>query len=276
MDGAGLITQCLIPHRSSFTYRFKAETVGTHFWHAHQFSRFNGAVGSLVIRQAAPDDIHSQLYDYDLPEHVIIVQDWINQVFVEKFSRVFFFDQDVASDSLLINGKGRYKEFFDKSSNKSFFTPRNVFHVAKGKRYRFRTISNNVMDCSIQVSIDHHNLTIIASDGASLEPVQASAFGISSGERFDFVLDAKAVVGKYWMRIKGFDSCREMEELALVVYEGSSNHPDPPNEEPYYPSGVLVNPFNMKSSPSVVNINELNSAGKFKILKGQYRHESEC
>ena len=105
MDGAGLITQCLIPHRSSFTYQFKAETVGTHLWHAHQFTRVNGAVGSLVIRQAAPDDIHSQLYDYDLPEHVIIVQDWINQVFVEKFSRIFFFDIDIAPDSLLINGK---------------------------------------------------------------------------------------------------------------------------------------------------------------------------
>ncbi len=261
MDGAPLVTQCPILYRSSFTYRFQAETVGTHFWHAHGVNRANGAVGSLVIRQAAPNDIHSQLFDYDLHEHVIIMQDWVNQLMVNRFSRIVYGDLEVSPDSMLINGKGRYRGFIDESSNMSIYTPREVFHVKKGKKYRFRTISNNLMDCLVEVSIDHHNLTIIASDGASLQPVEAGAYGMASGERFDFILDASADIGKYWMRIKGRD-CYEIGELALVVYEGASDQPDPPQTEQPYPSKVLVNPFNMKSSEFVKNINDLSAAGK--------------
>ena len=107
MDGVPLVTQCPIPYRSSFTYRFQAETVGTHFWHAHGGqARANGAVGSLIIRQAAPAEIHSQLYDYDLHEHVIIVQDWINQLMIDRITKINYGVLDLLPDSLLINGKG--------------------------------------------------------------------------------------------------------------------------------------------------------------------------
>ncbi|XP_033638235.1 laccase-5-like [Asterias rubens] len=259
MDGVPLVTQCHIPYRSSFTYRFQAETFGTHFWHAHGMARSNGAVGSLVIRQAAPAEIHNRLYDYDLQEHVIIMQDWVNQLMIDRFTRIVYGDLELAPDSMLINGKGRYREFIDESSNQSVYTPREVFHVQRGNTYRFRTISNNLMDCLVEVSIDHHNLTIIASDGAPLQPVEAGAYGMSSGERFDFILDASAEIGKYWMRIKGRD-CHGFEELALLVYEGAADQPDPPEVEQPYPSEVIVNPFNRKSSEYVKNIIDLSAA----------------
>lgn len=54
MDGTGLVTQCPIDHGTTFTYTFKADSVGTQFWHAHVgLQRQDGLAGSLVVRQAA-------------------------------------------------------------------------------------------------------------------------------------------------------------------------------------------------------------------------------
>ena len=41
-----------------------------------------------------------------------------------------------------------------------------------GKKYRFRLISNAILNCPMKFSIDNHNLTIIASDGRPLEPYE--------------------------------------------------------------------------------------------------------
>jgi len=35
MDGAPLITQCPISSYTTFQYKFRASTPGTHLWHAH-------------------------------------------------------------------------------------------------------------------------------------------------------------------------------------------------------------------------------------------------
>ncbi|XP_038051054.1 laccase-2-like [Patiria miniata] len=260
MDGVPLITQCPIPYRSSFTYKFKAETVGTHFWHVHGAQLSDGAFGSLVVRQAAPDDVHSSLYDHDLGEHVIFVHDWIHQVFIERYSSVVFYDINVTPDTLMINGEGRHAKFAHEASNDTIYTPRHNVKVERNQRYRIRVIANAGMDCMFEVSVDEHNLTVIASDGAPFQPIEVGTLGLSSGERFDFVLDARADVGKYWMRIKGQDSCEDMQGLALLIYEGAEDLPEPSEESPSQ-MGVLLNPFNMKSSPGVVNTNELIAIG---------------
>ncbi|XP_022088125.1 laccase-5-like [Acanthaster planci] len=262
MDGTPLITQCPIQYRSSFTYRFKAETVGTHFWHAHGPQLADGPLGSLVIRQAAPDDVHSGLYHQDLAEHVLLVQDWTHTVFMERYSQVIFHDVDITPNTMLVNGKGRSAGFPDKASNRTVYTPFHTVHVQQNTSYRFRTIGVVALDCFFEVSIDGHNLTVIASDGAPFEPVQVRAFGISSGERFDFVLDAEAEVGKYWIRVKGIDSCEDMQALALLVYEGAAHHPDPPEEVVSDPRGIILNPFNKKSSKEFVNMHDMIATGK--------------
>ena len=75
-------------------------------------------------------------------------------------------------------------------------TPFAVFSVAPGKRYRFRMISNAILNCPFQISIDNHTLVIIASDGGALEAYAATSFVIYGGERFDFVVHAKQTPGE--------------------------------------------------------------------------------
>ncbi|XP_014666370.1 PREDICTED: L-ascorbate oxidase-like [Priapulus caudatus] len=86
MDGVAQLTQCSIPAYTSFQYRFKADTPGTHFWHSHSgLQRADGLFGKLVIRQTPADDPNSHLYDFDLPEHEIIVTDWLNEPMMNEF-----------------------------------------------------------------------------------------------------------------------------------------------------------------------------------------------
>jgi hypothetical protein len=44
------------------------------------FQRGDGHFGAYVVRQTASQDVHANLYDYDLTEHVIIAQEWFHSV----------------------------------------------------------------------------------------------------------------------------------------------------------------------------------------------------
>ena len=50
-------------------------------------------------------------------------------------------------------------------------------------RYRFRVVSPGFTLCPIVVSVDDHNLTMIASDGAPFNPQQVRSFIVHPGER---------------------------------------------------------------------------------------------
>lgn len=50
MDGVPSVTQCPIAPGKSFTYRFKADRVGTSWWHSHFSGQTSGGLfGALVI-----------------------------------------------------------------------------------------------------------------------------------------------------------------------------------------------------------------------------------
>lgn len=50
MDGVPGLTQCPIPPGGSFVYRFKAEPVGTHWYHSHSRLQYvDGLLGVLVV-----------------------------------------------------------------------------------------------------------------------------------------------------------------------------------------------------------------------------------
>jgi FtsP/CotA-like multicopper oxidase with cupredoxin domain len=58
-----------------------------------------------------------------------------------------------------------------------------TFSVKKGKRYRFRVISNGLLNCPIRISVEGHRLLMIASDGQPFKPVPVDAFNLVNGER---------------------------------------------------------------------------------------------
>ena len=47
--------------------------------------------------------------------------------------------------------------------------------MEQGKRYRFRFISNGIINCPMKISVDNHKITIISSDGQPIEPFEVCA-----------------------------------------------------------------------------------------------------
>lgn len=262
MDGVGMVTQCPIPTKASFEYRFKADNSGTHFWHAHSgLQRSDGIFGAFVVRQ--PDELepHLGLYEEDLPEHTMIVHDWLEELSINRFAHHHHAGGDNKPRSMLVNGKGVLQEFFDKTDNTTQYTPVEVFHVTRGKRYRFRTISNGILNCPIQVSIDKHNLTIIASDGSPFQKIEVESFNIFAGERFDFVLNATEAVGNYWIRVRGLADCgvKQAKQVAILRYVGAADE-DPPGNITWNGAnrmGKTLNPWNRKGDEIFIPVTNL-------------------
>lgn len=48
--------------------------------------RGDGVFGSLIIKNPRTSEKYSNLYDFDLSEHVILLQDWAHQPGVSMFA----------------------------------------------------------------------------------------------------------------------------------------------------------------------------------------------
>ncbi|GFR97917.1 laccase [Elysia marginata] len=260
MDGVAMVTQCPIPPHTAFTYVFKANPPGTHFWHAHSgLQRADGLYGNLVVRRSPKREPHLKMYDFDLPEHTLNLLDWWGRNVVSSFADHYHGDGSNKPDSILINGKGIST---DKDTQEKTTTPREVFEVQQGSRYRFRVISNAVMNCPMKISIDGHDLEVIASDGYDVEPLRVQYFNIFAGERFDFVLLANQSVGNYLLRVQGELDCganrNNAHQTAIIHYKNSKFDPhfwvDPP-----YLEGKGLNPINRRGTDKLMTVNELRS-----------------
>nr|KAG5697890.1 hypothetical protein BaRGS_026828 [Batillaria attramentaria] len=228
MDGVGMITQCPIQSYSSFQYRFVAVDPGTHFWHAHTgLQRGEGVFGSFIVRQPPSREPHIDEYDFDLPEHVIVVNEWQHRPLVEIYTSSQHADGQQAADAVLINGRT--------GENTGDITlPRSSFNVETGKRYRFRVINSGSLFCPIQISVDNHNLTLIASDGWPFEPFVVQSFDLYSAERMDFILEANQPEGSYWLRAEGLGTCdsNDLKAQAAINYVTPPNQQAQATEEP--------------------------------------------
>ena len=238
----------------------QASPGGTHWWHAHtDTQREDGAFGAFIVKQAPKRDVHSDLYDYDLPEHVVFIQDWLHEPTISRLAA--FPPSTTSSDTLIINGKGHFQSF--STANATAFTPREVFHVKQGERYRFRIIGNN--KCHLAVEVESHRLTAIATDGSPIKPVAVDRIGLTSGERYDFVLTADQDVGNYWFRLFTTDpGCPRVvkEEFAILRYNGA------PKEEPSEEfaednvDSIYLNPRSTIEIPEGIDVVEMQSAGR--------------
>lgn len=70
--------------------------------------KVDGIVGGLVIRRPQQQDPNGRLYDFDLPSHLIVVQDWYHKTADALFPGLRFNDTQQMAMSYLINGRGIY------------------------------------------------------------------------------------------------------------------------------------------------------------------------
>ncbi|XP_077975451.1 uncharacterized protein LOC120332721 [Styela clava] len=258
MDGVPMLTQCSIPAKTSFTYEFRADPPGTHWWHSHAgLQRSDGLAGPIIVNRPKQDDPHYDLYDVDSEEYVIFVFDWLHQPSLTKFLAHHHSSGSNKGENILINGKGVFKEFYNSTDNSTHFTPREVFIVERNKRYRFRTISNAVLFCPYEITIDGHELNIIASDGADIKPYLVTSLVVHGGERFDFVVNASQDISNYWIRIQGMADCRNQSQRAILRYQGAGTEDPVTSSDLITSSKLQLNPWNIAENESYTQVSSL-------------------
>ncbi len=136
--------------------------------------------GSLIVREK--NDVQKPYYDFDLSEHVIVLNDWFNTTFQSLFVKYTHYSGTVENlpDSILINGRGVAKTYNDSLGN-THRTPKSVFSVQSGHRYRFRIINVGACNCPFQLMIENHTFSVIAADGQPIVPFAAKFLNINPG-----------------------------------------------------------------------------------------------
>lgn len=211
MDGVAHVTQYPVEPGEVYRYEFQADRSGTLWYHSHVgWQRGFGVAGNLIVRQPHQANPHARLYDYDLVEHAIMVQD-------------IFYDYNIQQvRNILINGKGRnhLSQLPDQDARHRYERLR----VTPGYRYRMRIVLNGIFNCPVEFSIEQHKLLIISTDGNDIVPVLADGFFLTSAERFDFVLEANQFAKNYWIRVRGYEQCeeRKLYQGAVLSYRGAA------------------------------------------------------
>jgi FtsP/CotA-like multicopper oxidase with cupredoxin domain len=96
-------------------YEFETRAGGSFFWHSHvDLQRGDGVFGSLVVRKPRSSDRNGHLYDHDLPEHEILVWDWLSDLSLSVFLKHHHSDGTNKPPGILVNGKGLPPGFFSK------------------------------------------------------------------------------------------------------------------------------------------------------------------
>ncbi|GAB6026424.1 hypothetical protein CHUAL_012625 [Chamberlinius hualienensis] len=225
MDGVPMVTQCPILPFDKFQYKFRVYQSGTFYWHSHvHFQILDGLAGMFVIRQPSGEDPNDGLYDYDLTEHAILLQDISNVTGGNIDSAHFQVLNDMEFiPSMLVGGRGQQK-YFTKEDGYVLYTPLNEYKVKSGFKYRFRLCSNINSQCPMKMFIDGHSFKVIATDGISVKPYETDALEIGQGERYDIVIEANYTTGNFWINFRGtgdFNHCYGTYSAANLKYEGS-------------------------------------------------------
>ena len=240
MDGVVLVTQCPIDPFETFQYYFEAAPTGTFWYHAHRVDqRVDGLFGGLIVRESSERRamlngvLGSDIVD-NPGTQTMHLHEWAEATTSDQFIKIkgglgFFPGKpygeiplplaeqngtaytsyealsgpdglevgDLPFVSGLINGRGKHIEI------PYIKTRLEIFSISNdGRLYRFRLIGVQSI-YMLKFSIDEHNLTVIATDGNLIEPIETQFIILHTGERYDFVLRGEKPrndKNDYWIR----------------------------------------------------------------------------
>ncbi|XP_031622396.1 laccase-4-like isoform X2 [Contarinia nasturtii] len=216
MDGVQMVTQCPIPSGTTFRYDFECPEPGTNWYHSHSgVQRTDGIFGALVIRNEK--DPNADCYDTDLPQHTIIVSDWMNQM-GEAFMPGTR-NGILRPDSILINGCGTFNPLIGNAT----YAPIAVFYVQRYKKSLIRLINAGSQNCPTEIHIQGCKLKVIASDTYSVYPVIVDRIVCQPGERFDFVIEPPEDKDQILMVARALGGCARLllQEFAKFIVVGN-------------------------------------------------------
>ncbi|EFQ35509.1 L-ascorbate oxidase [Colletotrichum graminicola] len=184
-DGSPTAAQWPIPPNHFFDYEIfplKSES-GTYFYHSHVGFQAATMSGPLII-----EDEEEPPYAYD-EERIVYLTDYFNKTDsdIEAGLMGSPFTWSGETNAVLINGVG--VAIGETAGQGDCALP--VIDVEPGKTYRLRFIGATALSMVQMGIMGHDNLTIIEVDGSYTKPHTEKFMQLSTGQRFDVILQAK-------------------------------------------------------------------------------------
>ncbi|WYZ45841.1 hypothetical protein EsH8_IX_000066 [Colletotrichum jinshuiense] len=220
MDGVSGITQCPIVPGGSFTYRWKASTYGSTWYHGHHSLQYGGGLwGPMVIY--GPSHVN-----YDLDVGPIMLSDYFHFPYEKMAMDAIAATQDTniyvpKSNNHLINGRNTFDCSLSKVNNTcKSNAPLSQFKFKSGKVHKLRLINTSVEAMQI-FSIDGHKLIVTTMDFVPVEPYEADYVILGVGMRADVLVkgtgDPKQA---YYMRTRiQCAATVAFQALAIIYYD---------------------------------------------------------
>ena len=213
-DGVPFVTQMPIKPNETYTYQFPIKQNGTHWYHSHSgFQEQIGMYGSFIINKKEEDKLFRKGID-DLPTLPIVISEWTNlnpkniqrllhyrndwgaikknsvQSYTDaikagKFSTKFKNEwkrmnamdiADIYYDKILLNGLSDFE--ITSIDNKI---------IKAGDKVRLR-IANAGASSYFWLRFAGGKITVVASDGNDVEPIEVDRLLIATAETYDIVL----------------------------------------------------------------------------------------
>ncbi|WP_340681404.1 multicopper oxidase family protein [Amycolatopsis coloradensis] len=232
MDGVPSLTQEPVPPGGSFTYRFIANTPGTHWLHPHSGTQLDRGLYAAVIVED-PEDPGG--YDHDW---TVVLDDWIDDTGTtpdEVLGGLRRGDGGRGSmhgmgGGTALGGDVRYPYHL---INGRVPAAPVVFTARPRQRARVRLV-NAASDTAFRVALGSHRLRVTHSDGFAVQPVDTDALLIGMGERYDIVVTLEEGVFPLVALAEGKDA------TALAMVRTGEGTPPPSSIRPAELIGDLL------------------------------------
>lgn len=209
MDGVPGVSFPGIKARSTFVYEFPLRQSGTYWYHSHSgLQEQVGHYGPMIIDPAGAEPV---AYDR---EHVIVLSDWSflhpHMIFTRMKQEGGFFNRQ--KETLLGQRTDKLSQSDRDMFAKMRMDPTDISDVTEaaytllinghspaenwtglfkpGERVRLRII-NSAAQTTFNFRIPGLPMTLIATDGINMRPVEIDEFQIGNAETYDFIVEPK-------------------------------------------------------------------------------------
>jgi FtsP/CotA-like multicopper oxidase with cupredoxin domain len=222
MDGVSGITQCPIVPGGTFTYRWKASTYGTSWYHGHHALQYGGGLwGPLVIYGPSHVDFDIDLGPMTLSDYYHMPYEEIAMDAISTSTNLTIFAP--ASDNQLMNGMNSFNcSLAPANSTCSDDMPKASLRFESGKTHKIRLINTSVEAMQI-FSIDRHKLIVVTTDFVPVQPYEAEYVILGAGMRADVLVKADANPAEsYYMRMSTQCAVTKVNETFGTIYYDST------------------------------------------------------
>jgi FtsP/CotA-like multicopper oxidase with cupredoxin domain len=200
-DGVPGVNQCPIAPAASYTYKFRADHVGSSWYHSHYSAQLaSGLMGPIVFY--GPEREH-----FDIDMGPVMISDYYHPyydtILAMELSNDTSFNHFYDSENNLINGKmhydcGRVTDGTPCTQNAGI----SKFQFTPGKDHLMRVV--NPSSTGLQFfTIDEHNFTVISNDFIPIESYTTDHLTLAAGQRQDIIVHGKEGADAdraYWIR----------------------------------------------------------------------------